>query len=506
MQPYEIKSFENPTYLFVSCPGAEPVVVALEVNNSLFAGSGSNCGIVLRGIGVEPIHCMFWMNEERIVRVQDWNTKTGLTINGQSANTETTLASGDELKIGENRIVAVLSIDVHVRLSGAPAHPDSTPQSTFKLPANKLKPEDRDLADIHHPSAGEINTPSESFSVQTNVEVDIEQSANSELPGFEYDVLADLDSVELEDDGSAVGFGGEFAEYGRSAEFDESRDEEMELLRMEIDQLRFELAERDAPSEAFREPSCEHETAVDDDQTIQLVSRLEDLLEELQASDDRVRGLEDMLRASDQATQAERDERRQLESWVTEIEQRVAERESESDAELIRVKNRLEEVTARHKQTQVQLKKVLQSKTASGGGDSIDLIHKFREQVEELEHRLEASTTEIDQLRRQAVGGPDAGQAHEELKEMEQRLLQQQVDTARERAEMSRQRAELELLKGELEEKLRSTKNTGNGDARLSAMRQHLREIHEEEKIEREAKRQRSLGGRISRLLGATGR
>ena len=44
-----------------------------------------------------------------------------------------------------------------------------------------------------------------------------------------------------------------------------------------------------------------------------------------------------------------------------------------------------------------------------------------------------------------------------------------------------------------------------DADSRVMAMRQHLRDIHEEEKLEQEERKQRSLGGRISRLLNRVG-
>ena len=182
----------------------------------------------------------------------------------------------------------------------------------------------------------------------------------------------------------------------------------------------------------------------------------------------------------------------------------VAERESESEAELNRLNSQLAETLARHKQTKIQLKKVLQSNSDGSSAASDDLIPALRAQVEELEKRLEAASNEVEQLRKQGVCEEKRAVSQDAFHELEQKLLQQQVESSRERAEMSRQRAELEQLKSELEEKLRTVKKTGNGDARLQAMRQHLREIHEAEKVQMEEKRQRSLGGRISRLLGSS--
>lgn len=510
MQPSVFKNTENSAYLFVDRPGEEPLVAALEENNSLFVGSGSSCRVVLQGAGIEPIHCMFWMNEQRIVRVQDWNTDIGFTINGHGVSAETILNSGDELCIGENRIVAVLSPEVHQRVEHQLLSLNRSQQMNNDVSEIELADDQPNLGESRDLPLDEVVAEQlDSRSVAVDSESESQESAASKSPAFEYDVMADLDSVDVEAEESAseFGFDGIATGHENSAMLNEGRDEELELMRMEVDQLRFELAERDAQLDNFSDMNLEPEPAHDkDEETIQLVNRLEDLLGELQVSDDRVRGLEDLLRASDQATQAERDERRQLETWVTEIEQRVAEREAESEAELGRVKDQLDETTARHKQTQIHLKKVLQSKSVASGEAAEDLILSFREQVEELEKRLEASTTEIDQLRRQAQSDEKETASRDAMHEMEQKLLQQQVETARERAEMSRQRAELEQLKSELEEKLRTAKNTGNGDTRLQAMRQHLREIHEEEKIEREEQRQRSLGGRISRLLGSSKR
>lgn len=507
MQPSDFNNLDNPAYLFVDRPQGEPIAMALEVNNSLFAGSGSNCKIVLEGNIVQPIHCMFWMNEKRVVRVQDWNTEVGISVNGQTVSAETVLNSGDELDIGGNRIVLVLSRDVHQRISDHFANPEILTERTNDPSANGPSIPSTEPVELTDEVVVELSVDTDLDSLIVESEAENHESSPSEFTGYQYDVLADLDEVEMDEGDLTSPFRAEVSGFEGSGGFNELDNEELELLRIEVDQLRFELAEHDAQlvSDGERNGDAEPDSE-ENDQTAQLVNRLEDLLEELQASDDRVRGLEDMLRASDQATQAERDERQQLESWVTEIEQRVAERESESEAELGRVKNRLVETVARHKQTQVQLKKVLQFQGGAPGNNSSDLISKFREQIEDLEKNLEASRQENDQFLRQGSGSDQEAEAQEAFRQMEQKLLQQQVETSRERAEMSRQRAELERLKGELESKLRTEKNTGNGDAQLREMRQHLREIHEEEKLEREEKRQRSLGGRISRLLGSSSR
>ena len=509
MEPIAIDDKGNPKYLFVEPLGVEPYTVALEENNSLFVGTGSNCRIALRGDTVEPIHCMFWMDEEGILRVQDWNTTTGTLLNGSSASDETVLKSGDELEIGGNRIIPVLSHEVHQKFAhvlnrqtddtdASQVDNDPVPDDQPESPQTASGPVD----ELPMETSPTNETPDRTPEVQSIGHNSVE-SASSE---FQYDVLADLDSIDPVDPADNP-LGNQWG-FANPEDRDESQNEEVELLRLEVEQLRFELSERDSMLESSGRTGTSGLDEEEDDQTVQLVNRLESLLEELQDSDARVRGLEDMLRASDQATQAERDERKQLESWVTEIEERVRQRESESEAELARLQALLSEVTFRHKQTQHQLRQVLQSKDSTGTANdaSNELVLKLREQVEELEQRLEESSQENSTLQQRVSEADKQGGGEIEIRALEQKLLQQEVESSRERAEMARQRAELEALRGELEDKLRSAKNTGNGDARLQAMREHLREIHAEEKSVQEQKRQRSLSGRISRLLNSVNR
>ncbi len=153
-----------------------------------------------------------------------------------------------------------------------------------------------------------------------------------------------------------------------------------------------------------------------------------------------------------------------------------------------------------------QLKQVLQSKGNNLAEASKAILQKSRDQIQDLQQQLEQANEENERLRQQALNSEGEVKAHAELQQMEQKLLAAQVESSRERAEMARQRAELESLKDELAQKLNSAKNVDNADTRVRAMRQHLRDIHEEEKNALEEKRQRSLGGRISSLLNRVSR
>ena len=63
--------------------------------------------------------------------------------------------------------------------------------------------------------------------------------------------------------------------------------------------------------------------------TDQVLQRMEELIEEANRSDERAGLLEEMLHAAEDATRAERDERSQLEAWLTDIERRIGSREDE---------------------------------------------------------------------------------------------------------------------------------------------------------------------------------
>lgn len=504
-----LNNIENPSYLFVAPADGAPYALTLEVNNSLFVGSGSSCRIVMEGEKIEPIHCMFSMGDQRVLRVQDWNTESGTVLNGQPISAETTLQSGDELEIGGNRIVPVLSRDVHQRYADRLADAEPVAGSTTVEPSPAAEPEvtpmnEEPISPINEEPLAPINEEPMAPSDEQPVRQVDEMATGDDLEpqSFAYDPLANLDEepdptlaetyeTDAWDDSEIQGF-----------DPDESLNEEVELLRMEVDQLRFELAERDAQLHSANESPGEIESMeVDDNETVQLVNRLEELLEELQSSDDRVTGLEELLRASDQATQDEREEREQLESWVTEIEQRLSQRESEAAAEMARLVSQLKQARTLHRQADAQLKKALLCRTGESHDGSNDLVQKLREQVEELQQQLESANTEIDRLRTEASAVPTESQSSEQLREMEQKLLQSQVESSRERAEISRQRAELQRLRDELEEKLATTRKMGKADMRVEAMRQHLREIHQEEKLALETKKQSSLSGRITRLL-----
>ncbi len=433
---------------------------SLVEGESVFVGTSATCGVLLWGENVTPFHCMFCLNDGHLW-VHDCKTGGTTLVNGQPIALETALNNGDELTVGNNKIVAILDSTTVVENEVAAELSDDDPEA-----------------------------------VQDSVVAEDAVATFEPEPPLEYiydhnpgdDDPADLADYEYID----TSFG----------------NEEIDLLRSEIELLQSELSQRDAELLHVREQllsTCDVDEPADNEDVVRLVNRLEELLDELKSSDDRVLTLEEFLRASDEANQAEQEERRQLESWVAEIEQRVSAREAESAAEISRLQGRNKEAQDQLRRAEAQIRKMAQpaSNDSSVQPASHEAIQGLRQQNEEMSRQLQVLNEDNEALRKQISDQPGFGTS-EEVRRLEQKLAQLELDASRERADLARQCAEIERAKDEIQKKLASG-SVSDSDCRFAAMRQHLRELHEADELEREEKRQRSLSGRISRLLGRVG-
>ncbi len=556
---------DDPSYLIVLGQN-EPSAFPIERGESVFVGAGSNCRIVLKGKGISAIHCMIWLDDDKNLQVRDWNTQH-LFLNGQPVQADTPFSTGDQLLVGDYQLIPVLCPDYHrstaaailegaVKLE-APPTTVSNLATDQPVAATGLAVDDQALqhaagetdkavahwqaelgSELHEADQESVNSTvdanhdpqqtdgngeleasmPESFSGPELTQDALDAFAEPALKktttgegGFEYDIDADLnDDFDEDFDQADDPFSGWGDPLATSDDESEGTSDDAELLRMEVEQLRFELADRDnviAELKSHRDADSAGNTS-DHEETLKLVNRLEELLDELKASDQRVQSLEELLRLSDQATQAEQEERQQLENWVGEIEVRVEQHDAEKQAEIERLNSLLDESKGRLRQAHGQLKQMLAAQESESGAGVSDearrLIQQCREQIEQLQDELASVQAENEKLKARPAASPEDAQAREQLGELKQQLAELQVSSSRERAEMARKHAELERLRDELQEKLNSAREIGQGDSRIQAMREHLREIHEQEKQQREEDRQSSLGGRIARLLSRT--
>lgn len=263
-----------------------------------------------------------------------------------------------------------------------------------------------------------------------------------------------------------------------AAEPDPFQEEMIELLRAEVLELQAALAERN------HETAPDRASAPGDDETLptraeveRLTGRLEQLLEELAGRDRQVAMLEDLLHAAEEATQAEQEERHQLENWIDEIEERVSQREQEWEAELDRQRGAIENLIEERDQVAAAL-----------------AANESNEQVQALQRLTDHLRTEIDQLKADV-------QKSEQQRQESQRYLEEQRIAAREEAvQISRERAELARLRHELESKRGETQpplSPSPGGEHIRAVEQNLRDLHRQQKQEQNSG---SLATRLGRL------
>jgi len=269
----------------------------------------------------------------------------------------------------------------------------------------------------------------------------------------------------------------------------------IELLKAEIERLQTELVDREISSENRNEVFYGSTDPATAEECEKLLGRLDDLLAELDQSDQRIAILEDLLRASEEATAAEREERRQLEAWVGDIEQRISDRESGWKAEIELLRRRLKEATEQRS----HIDQSLASPEGQSGNDGHARaeIEGWRLRAAELQQQLADADRERlalnQKLQQQAANLGQTSQLDQELRE-------ERVKMAQERAEMARQRADLISLKAQLDQQSKSVETPKlEVENRMRAFRQHLREIHDQEQTEQPSE-PTTLSSRIAQL------
>ena len=263
--------------------------------------------------------------------------------------------------------------------------------------------------------------------------------------------------------------------------------ETVALLHAEIEDLQAALAQRDA--EQFSQTTDQRSSAPasleDDSDTV--LKRMQELIDEANRSDERVALLEEMLFAAEVASRSEQEERGQLEAWVGDIEKRIGQREDEHKAEIDALRHRLQESGLQQERLQKQLCQ------AAAGGRAPQRYEETLEQLQssnvQLQDKLAESEKERLALERRL---------EQQAEEQERALRDERVSLAQEQAKVSRMRFELSNKLTDIEE-MPKTENQFDTETALKirTLREHLREIHEQEK--QEAK-DASIATRIAKL------
>ena len=440
------------TRLLAYLPNGRHVHLEVCEHKGLVVGSSEGSGLRLEYPDVAPLHCVLSINQGELL-LQDWYTKSGTFLNG-SRITDAKVSPGDEIQVGPCRIVAQ-------RGKFDELSPDSTASRNVESPAKAAAVQAETPAS---PSATVIAPAAPAIkpaSVATNQAVRhvAVQPVAPMTPSFYTDA---------------------------------EKDELLELLRSEVEELQAKISERDERIAQLTElaDSNQNSNKNSDAESAGLVQRLEELLGELERRDEREASLEELLRLAEQANSAEQEERRQLAAWVSDVETRIGEREAEWDLNTQTLRRQLEEVTTERDRSLAIL-----SERSSPGADAAQqqLIVELQRKVDDLRSKLAQPEAHREGSVQHDESGTAADAPSRIQAEVDRILREERLKLAQERAELAAQRARLEFER-------RGTRGPDEADERARVLRQHLREIHERESQTKRAPPDTSLSARLSRL------
>lgn len=545
--------------LSIQRQSASAIEHALDEGRSVFIGKTPSCGIQVKGEDVADIHCLIDVDGENAF-IQDWASKVGTKVNGQVVEDKTSITDGDRIELGAVEILVLVDAQplqparaatnespntvpreesVGMEHLGITEEKTKEPVASPKPPVLREPPVVRLSESVNRLSDTIGETRFQETRFQENdvtkedhlqefdpaqviqeaklaeansITSNVEQSSESVVELCSQAANGVGDSLENLDDPSdpwgdtsdSSGLSAADLDWDPSEIDDDEVDAEIvQLLKSEIEDLRIQVAERDEqlaelsglpfPSDG---DSLHDQTSNSDNGefgSVDLVQRVDDLLAELEEHDERVATLQELLQVSEIQNQAEREERNCLEQWLTEIEKRIGDRDAEWQAEQDSLRERLASVSQERDKTQQQLHTAAQR---YGGVDESEIIAD--ETVKTLQHQNAKLQSDLEEARKQL----SQSTKHAERLENEEPAELQQM-----RAELAKEKAAVSRLRFQLSEKLQDITDIPDPKDqpdrefayKLQTLRQHLREIHEEEKVKREEKGE-SLLGRISGL------
>jgi len=432
-------------------------------NQSVFVGSSTNCGLQIKGSGLSGIHCHI-ANEDAKLFIQDWISAKGTRVNGKEISQQVELHLGDVIQIGNHEIA--VSEDL---TSGAPHSAQMESPSPASVP--KVEFSDEFVA----------SEPSKLINREDAEDVTISDTLSSETSSTDTPISETTEPMDFE---SA------FFDFPDEETYDK---ETVALLYAEIEDLQATLAQRDAGERFERSCSrCEQRRKDDLDGSIEgdadkVLQRMQELIEEANRSDERVAMLEEILTTAEEANRAASEERKQLESWVADIESRVGQREQEHAAEIDTLKEQLEESTER----QNKLREQLRQAAVCGNAPK-----QYEDTLENLQSTNKSLQGELARYKRECAS---LEQRCEHIaSDQERGLREERANIAKEQARLSRMRFEISSKLDKVEELPKPENPVDKETAhRIRVLREHLREIHEQEKAE---EKEESIVTRLTKL------
>ncbi len=482
--------------------------VVMQEGASVMVGSGANCGIRLNSMRISSIHCLLQFAEGHLM-LQDWCSMLGTTVNGARVEEQCELKLGDVIRLGEFAIE--VSAPSTTKRSG-----ESRADSGFSSVTGNPPPAPTPSKDLEKPVATnearraetEPTTKSPAPPAPTTVEATVVPAVPaSELLAPRSDSEPNRSTKETASPKPPTPIARPVVavrpsvsdKSSKDRDWDPWSDDTVALLQAELETLQSELRDRDQElrdlkSSLANSDSTTLDNRLDQEQAEALVARLEDLLDELGRSDQRVLALEDLLRAEQERATAEQEERQQMEDWLGGIEQRLSERESEWSAERSILQSRLEQLRSDRE----QLDRHMQQQAGNDNERAMaQMLQDLRSQLDSLQQRLDSSEQARSRLEQQLETATAKTSEEMARDTVEEAVREERLRLAQERATLSRDRAELARRLAELNDDKRG-KGICEADERFNALRQTLKETRDKEP--ETPVRKPSLGARLADL------
>ncbi len=404
--------------LSVVSPSKTRALFQLRSDHSVFIGTSGNCGLPLSGEGISDIHCYVKFEDGKLW-VEDWMSKSGTLINGERISTRVEVQLGDIIQVGSHQVA----------LQDAA---QSIPPPVVKPVVSRAENLGDDEVDYENAS--------------------INRAADQDSGRFETPITAE--PVECKSTDEPVTWPGSHASSDcfdagifEGDEVDTYDKETVALLRAEIEHLQAALALAQRDAHLSDVSKGDHDAAAaglsgTDDAPDPVLARMQELIEEANRSDERVTMLEELLLAAQIANGAEQEERIQLEAWIDDIEQRLAQREVERQAEVEMLHERLTQAG------QMQERLVQQLRQATGNQR---VPPNYHEHLEQLQQDYQKSQHELAESRKQCA-------------KLQQRLSQAAEEPQRalreERVRLAEEQNQVAKLKLQLSSKLTTLRNS----------------------------------------------
>lgn len=443
--------------LMITGPGGLKREHPLEIGRTVLVGGAANMSIELPHESVANLHCSLAAHPTGLI-VRDWGSHSGTRVAGTVVESAAEVHPGDTIEIGPYRLTLMQS--------AATNELEST-SCASGVPESRPTPELTDSQYEHSRDDG-----------------------SDSLDEF-YDPFADLDQLaeELSQNGQVLdpyqANPADIAVTNDSSQLTApelpQRTDSSGLLQGEVDVLLDELACRDDRIRELEQQVGRGGTEPGGEISAAQLDRMEQLLAELEHGDERVARLEELLAAAEEAGQAEQEERRQLEAWLADIELRVTEQEQQWQAERDSLLRQLEQ--ARELGSAVEQS---ESATDSAAVSAPQDAARNRQLEAEIQQLKTAAVDQNDEIERRVAEKVEA-----ELRAHRLQMAQDHAQLARDRAELQRSR-ELEPV-----ESTPAEVDVDNADQRIKVLRDHLRQIRDDEEQQR---REHKLSHRLARL------